>query len=929
MIREINTPFAVSIESLCLLLKVFVMIGLVKYVGNHSLYIKHFCFICILLMWILSLIPSCHREGEVGLSQNDQVGIDSVVSACPDIDSLQSCLRYFERTANELGVILAYKELGVRYREAARFNEAIGCHREGLRLAMQRKDTSEVIQALNNIGTNFRRLGIMDEASNYHYRALSLCERLGDKESYKARKNRTISLSGIGNVYLTLENCEMADSIFRIALEEERTLDSDLGLAMNYANLGSIFEMRGMMDSAFVYYNYSMEHNRAAGSVVGISLCHNHIGRLFEKKGQWDQAIREYRNAYDLMVADNDLYHWLESCLALARVNIYKGDLRMAEAFLEHAEGAAKVTRAWKHLSSVYHLDYLRYEKLGDYKNALNAYTSSLAYADSMRNTENMNHIQNLRVDYEKERSNRELSLIQKNYEMGQRTKNIFLIACLIVLFLTVVAMGFLWYALRMKSRNQQVMRRMEEVRANFFTNVTHEFRTPLTVILGVSEELRKGGIGEEELKTGLNMIGRQGKNLLELVNQLLEVAKVRSEIGDPEWRTGDIVAYTSMIVEDNRAYARQGQVDLCFTPSETIISMDFVPEYFRRIMDNLLRNAIKFTPRGGRVVVTMECVGSMLVTHVADTGCGIAEEDLPHIFKAFYLGETGGAGTMGTGIGLSLVRQMVRSMEGRVSVKSTAGVGSEFVVMLPLRHGDSYYIGRLLNGAYQIVYARNGAEGLEIAAEQMPDLILTDLMMLEMDGYELCRRVRESEVLNHIPIIIITAKSGGKERVCGLEVGADAYLEKPFNAEELNIRITKFLEQRRLLREKYSKAMREGTELNVKLNPADQDFLAHLNDYIYALMSNHGLNSDMVDDKMCMSRSQLNRKVRAITGYNTSAYILQMRMERSKRLLASTEELIGDIALKCGFEDANYFARLFKQIFNVTPSQYRKSLIQ
>ena len=130
----------------------------------------------------------------------------------------------------------------------------------------------------------------------------------------------------------------------------------------------------------------------------------------------------------------------------------------MAEAFLEHAEGTAKVTRAWKHLSSVYHLDYLRYEKLGDYKNALNAYTSSLAYADSMRNTENMNHIQNLRVDYEKERSNRELSLIQKNYEMGQRTKNIFLIACLIVLFLTVVAMGFLWYALRMKSRNKQVM---------------------------------------------------------------------------------------------------------------------------------------------------------------------------------------------------------------------------------------------------------------------------------------------------------------------------------------------------------------------------------------------------------------------------------------------------------------------------------------
>lgn len=950
------------------------MVGFVEYGRMLS------CFVSALYVWMLLLMSSCHREAKVCLSVSDRASLDSLITACPDVDSLQSCLRYFEKTANEPGVIRAYKELGVRYREAARFDEAIGCHREGLRLAMQQKDTSEIVQALNNIGTNFRRLGIMDEASNYHYRALSLCEKYSDKDSYEARKNRTISLSGIGNVYLTLENCEMGDSIFRIALEEERALESDLGLAMNYANLGSIFEIRGMLDSAFVYYNYSMDYNRAAGSIVGISLCHNHIGRVFEKKGQWDQAIREYHNAYDLMVEDNDLYHWLESCLALARVNIYKGDLRMADAFLKRAENAAKVTRAWKHLSSMYHLSYLNYEKQGDYKNALGAHILSLAYADSMRNTENMNHIQNLRVDYEKERKNRELSLIQMNYEMGQRTKNIFLVACLIVLFLTVIAVGFLWYALRMKSRNQQVMRRMEEVRANFFTNVTHEFRTPLTVILGVSEELRKEGVSEEDVKTGLSMIGRQGKNLLELVNQLLEVAKVKSEIGEPEWRNGDVVAYMRMIVEHNLPYARQELVDLCFTPTETIVMMDFVPEYFWKIMGNLIGNAIKFTPRGGRVVVTMERTGSMLVTRVADTGCGIAESDLPHIFKAFYLGEASGGGS-GTGIGLSLVRQMVKSMDGQVSVKSAVGVGSEFVVMLPLKHGNSiwerwvaaeetednaslaepdkavtlpdaaaepdgpsirpsilivednadisYYIGRLLNDTYQILYARNGAEGLEIAAEQMPDLILTDLMMPEMDGYELCRRVRESEVLNHIPIIIITAKSGGEERVCGLEAGADAYLEKPFNTEELNIRITRLLEQRRLLREKYSKAMREGKEQNVKLNPADQDFLTRLNDYIYASMSNRGLNSDMIADKMCMSRSQLNRKVRAITGYNTSAYILQMRMERSKRLLASSEALIGDIAFKCGFEDANYFTRLFKQVFDVTPSQYRKSLIQ
>ena len=238
-----------------------------------------------------------------------------------------------------------------------------------------------------------------------------------------------------------------------------------------------------------------------------------------------------------------------------------------------------------------------------------------------------------------------------------------------------------------------------------------------------------------------------------------------------------------------------------------------------------------------------------------------------------------------------------------------------------------SYYIGGLLKDAYHILYARNGAEGLEVANEYMPELIITDLMMPEMDGYELCRKVRNSDILSHIPIIIITAKCGEAERVSGLDAGADAYLEKPFSTDELNIRVTKLLEQRRQLREKYSKALDEGTAQTVKLSPADQEFLNRLNDLIYSLMGNHGLNSDMIADKIYMSKSQLNRKVRTITGYNTSAYILQMRLERCKRLLVSTDELIGDIACRCGFEDSNYFARLFKQVFNVTPSQFRKSL--
>lgn len=943
---------------------------------NHTRQTKLLCAFFLLG----AILFSCHHSAQKTLSSEERATIDSIIKANRSIDSLTAWLERYAKAENIPGMMLVRKELGRRYRDNSRFNQAIEVHQKGLQLALQIGDTLEAIQALNNIGTSYRRMGILDEASTYHYRALLLCEQYGDKSSFTAKKNRVVSLNGIGNIHLTLDNREAADSVFRVALAGEHELDSDLGQAINYANLGAIFEARGMKDSAQVYYQYSMKYNRAAKSTLGISLCHNHFGRLFEQEGKWEDALREYRNAYDLMIESSDSWHWLESCLALARVNVAKGDITLARTYLERARKTAEEMSSWEHLSEVYRLNYLCYEKQGNCRRALDCYIKSRAFADSVRNKDNLNHVQNLRVNYEKEKNFRELSLARENYRMEQRTKNLFLTGSFIILFITLVAIGFLWYALRMKSRNQRMLRRMEKVRSNFFTNVTHEFRTPLTVILGLSEQLQKSNTFDAETKTALSTIIRQGGNLLGLVNQLLEVSKVRSEVGEPDWRSGDVVAYVRMIMENYQVYARQKQIDLHFAPSETMIEMDFVPEYFSKTICNLLSNSLKFTPKGGRVTVKMERKGANLVIRVSDTGCGISAEDLPHIFKTFYQGENSRA-DIGTGIGLALVRQMTECMDGTIRARSSEGEGTEITVTLPLKHGDtlwekwlpgqktdsnmaplicaetngelpetiaepatgdtampsilivednadiSYYIGGLLKDSYRLLYARDGEEGLEKAKEYMPDLIITDLMMPEKNGYELCRDVRNSEILNHIPIIIITAKCGPGNRVQGLDVGADAYLEKPFNADELNVRIVRLLEQRRMLREKYSNALHEGKEQTVELSLADKNFLTRLNDVIYSMMDNHNLNSEMVADKMCMSLSQLNRKVKTITGFNSSGYILQMRLDKAKRLLASTDTPVGDIALKCGFSEMSYFSHIFKQTFQMTPSQYRKKL--
>lgn len=194
------------------------------------------------------------------------------------------------------------------------------------------------------------------------------------------------------------------------------------------------------------------------------------------------------------------------------------------------------------------------------------------------------------------------------------------------------------------------------------------------------------------------------------------------------------------------------------------------------------------------------------------------------------------------------------------------------------------------------------------------------------MDGYELCRQIRASELANHIPIIILTAKGNEEDRIKGIEAGAEAYLTKPFNSEELNVLAAKMLEIRKVLREKFSQALNEGTEANIQLTTAEQNFLTKLTDLVYAQMIKGEIDIENLASSMATSRSQLNRKTTAVTGYNISNYILQVRMSKAKRLLdADISSPIGEIALECGFTDMSYFSRIFKNLFRMTPSQYRK----
>ena len=933
--------------------------------------------------FVLSLlVASCSgSESSAVFTEAQRHEADSVVKSCAGIDSLKVLLGSFERDDNALGVIVCCRELGKRYRNDSKFDNALKMCEKGLKWAEQAADTLEIVQALNNIGTNYRRLGLLDLASEYHYKALNIAMSYSDSLNEQAMKNHVVSLNGLGNIYLTLGDQQMADSVFRAALAGERRLGSALGQAINYANLGSIFEKQGQTDSAWAYYRKSMELNTEAGSDLGVSLCHNHYGELYENDHRYDDALREYAKSYDMMKESDDSWHWLESCISMARVYVAKGNYATAADYLDRALSVAGNIKSLEHEGQIHHLYYQIFSQRGDATRALSHFVKAKACDDSVVNLRKVNEIQNLRLNIERGRQEQRFSLVQKNLKLERESKHVAWFALVVVLLLALLSIAFIWYALRTRIRTVKILREMQDIRENFFTNVTHEFRTPLTVILGEARLLKDGTLRDDsKIETAATMIERQGNSLLNLINQLLDISKARSAIGQADWRCGNVVAYISMLVESYADFARQKQLALSYTPAENDVQMDFVPAYMNKILRNLLSNAFKYTAEGGSIEVSSRVQGSNLELKVADTGVGIDSKVLPHVFEAFFQGADGHQ-NVGTGVGLALVKDIVEAMDGQIGVNSQLGKGTTFSIRLPLRHGSAHlqpvdmgaenlepiapdgsaeplpdmpyyasddddegstatqllivednsdvacYIGQQLREKYNIAYAHDGEEGLKKALEMVPDLIVTDLMMPGINGYELCARIRRSELLCHVPVIMVTARCTDDDRIRGLEAGVDAYLYKPFNSEELNVRVEKLLDQRRMLREKFSQAIKDDAKTEEKIQPIVADaFVKRLDDAIMQLMPSGNANLQGVADKMCLSPSQLRRKLYATTGETPANYITLVRMRHARRLLDTRKELsVGEVATICGYDDNSHFTRVFRQVYDITPTDYRK----
>lgn len=914
------------------------------------------------------LLISCGKK-PITFTPDERKTADSIAHSTHGVDSLALLQKQMESERNELGSIVALREWGKELRNESCFEEALSVHSKGQQQAESVGDTLELVQALNNIGTDYRRMGVLDVAQEYHYNAWKLSEECADT-SFTAKKNRVVSLNGLGNVYLTLGNYERADSALRMALLGERSLNSTVGQAINYANLGSIFEHKGKTDSAWVYYRKSMALNTEAEKELGISLCHTYFGSLYEKAGEYGKATTEYETAYQMMQASKDDWHALNSLIALARIYHTTGNNVKAMVYLGKAKQMAERIKSKEHLAEIYTLYYKNYKQKGDCSAALASYEKATAMQDSVLDMEKVNRIQNASLKIERHRQERQMNEAHHRLEEERTTRYIGYIILGIVLFSLAGILAMVLYTNRLRQRNHRALKRMSALRENFFTNITHEFRTPLTVILGLSHELQSSDT--EEVKTKAQTIERQGNGLLMLINQLLDISKIKSAVGNPDWKNGNIIAYLTMVVESYHSYARSRNIDLQFFPKGEVF-MDFVPNYVVKVMNNLLSNAFKFTPEYGKVNVSAWCENQQLFVDVSDTGKGMSKEVISHIFEPFYQDEND-IQNIGTGVGLALVKQIMNAVDGEITVESIVGKGTTFHVSMPIRnrykqqiapnaevnapllpeitetpedsndndnncrlliiednHDIATYIGSLFTNEYAIFYAENGKEGLEKALDLIPDLIITDLMMPGMDGLEVCRQVRGNEIINHIPIIVVTAKITEEERIKGIEAGADAYLSKPFNTEELRTRVEKLLAGRKLLQEKFAKMSVElKKEEEEGIEPpkeADLRFLTKVTSVVYMQLSkNKDADVSVIASYMCMSPRQFHRKINALTGYSPSIYIQRLKIRKACNILDKDPKIsFMEVADLCGFDAYPNFVRAFKNVCGVTPTDYRR----
>ena len=553
-------------------------------------------------------------------------------------------------------------------------------------------------------------------------------------------------------------------------------------------------------------------------------------------------------------------------------------------------------------------------------------------------------------------------------------------------------------HQLQIEHMEAEKLQELDRMKSHFFANLSHEFRTPLTLIRGPVEDVYHQRYGEVSGKARKQLGGalRQVDRLRKLIDELLDLARLEKEKLKLQACRGELNRFLRRIVDSFMATSRSRNIRLEFQTDTQDIYLFFDREKLENVMNNLISNALKFTPDGGRITVSVKDAtqedkdrgcSTFVTIRVSDSGMGIAQKHLKHVFERFYQVDDSSTRIYeGTGIGLAIVKEFVDLHGGEVTVESKVGVGTTFTVLLPkgsdhlsphellatevpgtpeppskTTHAESEkgdtsttgssfnnvpghkdtsvvlvvednvdmraYLKEHLVSSYRVVEAGDGVAGLEAARKVLPDLVISDIMMPRMDGIDLCRALRQDDVLRNVPVILLTARAGEEDRLAGLEISADDYITKPFSPTELTLKIRNLIDIRRKLWQEFNRKTLALRSDEIPLDSVDKTFMDRVRTVVEEHLADKKFNVESLAQKVFLSRRQLERKLKDITGLTPADYIRQVRLVRAKQLLDKhAVSTVAETAYAVGFSKVEYFSLLFRATFGQSPGELIKN---
>jgi signal transduction histidine kinase/DNA-binding response OmpR family regulator len=898
----------------------------------------------------------------------------------------------------------AQKNLGYIYLTYAEYPKAIEHSNIAYKLYTSLKSHENKGFVLNMLGVTYETIGVYDKALHYFLQAMKIYEQYG------IEKRMASVYSNISLIYGYQNRQELSREYIRKALRFDKKNHDEVGIAIDYTNIANSYFSEKQYKKVLLYYDSIIPILKKNQDFVTLGNAYGLFGGNYYYLNNKEKAIELYLLSIETLEKVNDVREILNSYNSLAKLFIEKGDLKKATEWGNKALTlACKIKRNYSYASVYKTLTLLSKDK-GDYKQALEYQDKYLQYNDSLKKNELSQKLLNMQTLYDTEAKEQQITSLNKENELkSNRLSKQQWIITLVVISLTFSLLFLLILlnryrikqnankALELKNKEiewqkQQIieinnklseqaskLKKLDEVKSRFFTNISHEFRTPLTLITSPLEVFISQ-TADEKLKLDYIMMLGQAKKLLTLVNQLLELSKLEKGLMRLVLSKDDLNTFIRTLTSSYASLAEELKVELTFEGINSPLNIWFDKDKVEKIVTNMITNALKFTNSQGKISVVMRKVPAneqIVEIVISDTGTGIDTEHLKYIFDPFYqASQSVNKKFQGTGIGLALVKELLNLHHGSISVNSKPGKGSEFIVQLPVDKSaykeDEFieaetepkltplqlhseipitpdekieseplvvkenpiillvddnedmrkYIMRNISNEYQVTEATDGNEGIEKAKEHTPDIILADIMMPGMDGLEMVKILKTDVRTSHIPIVFLTAKASDENKIEGLETQADDYITKPFNFKELTLRIRNLIFNRQKLREKFAKSI-SITPSEIASNSVDEQFLQKALQIIETHIDDTEYNAEKFCQDMGMSRSNLHRKLIALTNQPATEFIRSIRLKRAAQLLSNHSASVSEIAFKTGFGNLSYFTKCFKEQFGITPSEY------